>query len=591
MKLYEQTNRIKQMMGILTEASKKDILVNKFGLREDIAQGLYELCGPLTVWMFNKLIDYQNYIWKSYDEPEKPKIDVVKYFNNEDESRILKHSWRERIVSIMDYIRVSLNGDISTIKDLSFIELYKKAEDWHDSLEIKGGDINYIEKNPILIDFGDGYYWANLQTNDSREECNRMGHCGRTSYGNNIYSLRHNVTLPGGKYSINKSVLTASISTNGIIYQLKGPKNSKPEEKYFKYILPLFELKNPDGDEYLIRYIGREYGHERDFKITDLPEKDIITLLQNRPDLISNENVDLINDFTENHPEYLTIIYDANPEVFNPENSESLILWNKPEKYPKLIKKIYEDYPEVFESIKLKYTLFKIGLINEDPINWVADVTIEPDDVDDYVNGGWIVGKRKTTYGGTRNIYVFEAMLVGDTWDLYESYDVDWKSSLEYYVDGENERKIYEILKKLNPDVEFDSDMDLEELIKEYDDDNTIRNAISNATESCEADDYVNKLEKELKSCLEEYGDVLNMSDEGVTIRVNLKIIYNKLYDSDYFWEYMENCNYDSKCVFKESVMGGDIDKPDFSIDDRWYPDVDRKLFNERLNDNLGEYL
>jgi hypothetical protein len=53
----------------------------------------------------------------------------------------------------------------------------------------------------------------------------------------------------------------------------------------------------------------------------------------------------------------------------------------------------------------------------------------------------------------------------------------------------------------------------------------------------------------------------------------------------------MENCNYGSKCVFKELVMGGDIDKPDFSIDDRWYPDVDRKLFNERLNDNLGEYL
>jgi len=52
----------------------------------------------------------------------------------------------------------------------------------------------------------------------------------------------------------------------------------------------------------------------------------------------------------------------------------------------------------------------------------------------------------------------------------------------------------------------------------------------------------------------------------------------------------MDNCNYDSICVFTELVRGGDVDKPNFYVDDRWYPDVDKEDFNQRLSDNLAEY-
>ena len=57
-------------MGVITEASKKDILINKFGLAPEMAETLDETCGPLAIWMFNKLIDYQNFIFRSYNEPE-----------------------------------------------------------------------------------------------------------------------------------------------------------------------------------------------------------------------------------------------------------------------------------------------------------------------------------------------------------------------------------------------------------------------------------------------------------------------------------------------------------------------------------------
>lgn len=586
MKLHENLNRIKSIMGVITEASKKDILINKFGLIPEIAETLYEVCGPLTIWMFNKLINYQIAINRSYNIPDKTKEEVIKHFNDHPDTIV--RIWKQRIVGIMDYIRVGLNGDISTIKDNTFTELERLAADWHHNLQIGGGKINYKEENPIVIDFGNGYYWADLETNDSREECDRMGHCGRTSRENTIFSLRQNVKLPGNKYTINKSILTAAIDTNqGILYQLKGPKNSKPSKEYFKYILPLFKLQDEETDKYLIKYIGREYGHENDFKIADLSEKEILEFMDERPDFFNEENVDVIDEIGLKYPDLLPIIYEINKEVFNIDGGS--IIYKKPQNYPKLIEMIYVDNPEWFENARLKYTLFNMGLIDKDPIQWEFEFDILPEDVEDYVDGGWAVGKRKTKYGGTRDVSLFEKILEGDAWDLYESYDVDWTSSIEYHLDDENEKLIYEKLKQLNPDTEFDEDMDLTELIEEYDGTDEIKDAIRRATSSAESDDYVNHIEKELKNELEEYGDVLYMGDEGVKLKINLKVIYNNIYDDSYFWEYMDNCDYDSPCTFKELVAQGDVDKPTFGIDDRWYPDIDNNNFNDILTDRLNE--
>ena len=43
------------------------------------------------------------------------------------------------------------------------------------------------------------------------------------------------------------------------------------------------------------------------------------------------------------------------------------------------------------------------------------------------------------------------------------------------YVDSANEKKIYEILKKLNQNIDLNEEMDLEELIEEYDENHEIR--------------------------------------------------------------------------------------------------------------------
>ena len=143
-----------------------------------------------------------------------------------------------------------------------------------------------FRSHDVIADFrenGEGFYWVDLNTNSSDQECKRMGHCGRTGWGNTLISLREDKFIPGGKYRLNKSHLTASVGNDGTLYQLKGPKNSKPKEEYHKYITPLFYLQGEDG--YLIQGFGSEYAAQQDFKITDLPDESIKELFQSRPDL------------------------------------------------------------------------------------------------------------------------------------------------------------------------------------------------------------------------------------------------------------------------------------------------------------------
>jgi hypothetical protein len=525
---------------LLTEASKKKVLVDKVGLSEENADFLDKTCGSLAVWMANKVIEYQINAMKSWRTgDEVTKQSAIEKIN----SGNMRNYYGSKVTEIMDWIRVGLNGNVNEYKNLSLIELGEESKKWHDSLGIGGGVINYNEENPIIKDFRDkngiGFYWADLQTNDSKEECERMGHCGRTGYGNIIYSLRETKKLPGDKYTINKSHLTASIGRDGTLYQLKGPKNSKPKEEYHNYILPLFYVEDED-DGHLIQSFGSEYASDRDFKLTDLPNDVLINLYENRPDL--------------------------------------------------------------FDTRSLKRKLADLGVIDLPEINYHIKIETTPEGLGRYVDGDWVYRrfkrKIKTTagqeYEKTEEVTMFEIILAGDTWDLWDNHEVDWKSSLQYNVDNTNEQKIRDLLKyiaqKENPD--FDEDLfnneDIEDLIEDWDDDYEIRRAISSATSNAEADDYSNYLYNELKSAIEEYGTIEKMDDSGVIFNVNAEPYINDM-DERWIDEYMERCDDDIECVFDELASEGEINKPRFNPDERWYPSVEDGHFNEMLSEYLSE--
>jgi hypothetical protein len=550
MNLQENIIRIKEVMGIKTpeqniivEASKKDILVNKLGFSNENADVLANAAGPFAVWLGNKLIDlyakkYLEIHLRDYSQTPEQKEKIESEFADPQKrkQRVLDFLNRlggvrgnlSNITSIMDWIRVGLNGNVKPYMNMSFEELYDLSREWHDSLEAGQGDFNYNEKNKVLRDYRDengiGFYWVDLETNSSDEECDRMGHCGRTGGDKSLYSLRRTQRI-NKDFTLNKSYLTAAVGEdNGVIYQLKGPKNSKPDEKYHPYIVDLIL-----NDEH-IQGFGSEYASDKDFKITDLSNEEII--------------------------------------------------------------EIYSKKPQLFNTFKLKSFLKnELGIEGIGLPDMVFELKISPNEIHYHIDGDWVSNKRKrkTPAGNevTDEVWFTEQVLSGDVREFYD-YSGEWKSSLEYHVNKENANRIREIIKSRSGD-EYDPEETLENLIEEYDDDYDIRNAITGAYSDTASSEFYDYVMRELKSTLEEYGEVLELDDEGAVIKIDLNTVIDKMGgDETALDEAFENCGDDPACVFEELPYNY-YDKPRFSLDERWYPSIDEGEFNSMLEDRLGE--
>jgi hypothetical protein len=524
---------IESIKQIISEASKKKILMDKIGFNEDNSNLLDTICGPLSVWMAKKMMEVQQNNNTSWNNSPKQGQELIDQMNTYGIIRVRRGS----IQSIMDWVRVGLNGNVNTYKDLSFKELYDKSREWHDSLEVGQGEINYKEINPIILDFrdedGNGFYWADLNTNYSPEECDRMGHCGRSSYGS-LFSLRQNIPL-NNKYKLNKSVLTAAIGEDGILYQLKGVKNSKPKDEYHQYILPLFYVLGGDGeqDDYLIQGFGSEYASEQDFKLSDLPEETIKDLYQNRP--------------------------------------------------------------ELFDSRPLQRLLGQMGIIEVEPMPTGFILEISPEDIEDYVDGGWDNTYTNRTTGTKTRVSIFTEIMSGDAWGLWnqDGYE-DFGSYFQYTIDQPTEDRIWNIVRKMaeRDGIELDEDLDLEDAVKEVDDNWGIRNAIGGAINDADANDYVDYLQKQVESALEFYGEVYEFNDTGAKIQVelsNLVDIDNQEVD-EIFENNMDRTGpYNLEGVLRDLISDGQIRKPNFYYDDRWYPSPDDNVVNEYVNDRLSD--
>ena len=509
-------NYNKSYTNFINEASKIDSLMNKIGFSEKNAKFLDEKCGPLSIWMGNKIINNERL---KYSEGLK-NSDVL-YFINTNSS--IETLYGYKINYIMDWIKVGLNGSLGINKDLSLDELYKKSVQWHESLQIGEGDINYIENNPILIDYRDdkgiGFYWANLEVSYSEEESKRMGHCGNTGAKNTLFSLRKTTKL-NDKYTLNKSILTASIGdSDGKLCQLKDAGNKKPDDKYHKYIVDLLltdKVKQVGGDI--------EYRALNDFSLSDL------------------------------------------------NNSE--------------IKYLYEKKPLLFNTYSSKLLLVKIEILPEESLHTYFEIKIDCDDISKYVNGGWNVSSYKDKNGNKKHIDIFEHILSGDMYLDYNSYDGDWEMGIKYYLNEENKNKIWALLKIKAKEENIDLEDDLEDSIKELDYDELI-SILRDVINDCEANSYYTYYYNKLKNCLEFYGNVIQLDDEGIKINADFYSITKNLDQGDIDLAIDNTSNYDD--ALYELIQNETIEKPNFSIDERWEPSIDEKDYNELLSEKLDE--
>ena len=530
MNLNEEIIRIQEVMGLshndlLLEASKKEILVDKVGFSEKNAEQLFSIAGPLSVWLGNKFMQHMIPALQAKGfRPELSKKEIVDVINNNVMSFHTGH-----FNSIMDWIRVGLNGNLGNNKNLSYLELKDKAKEWHDSLEIGDAAINYVEKNDILLDYrdenGEGFYWVDLETNDSNEECQRMGHCGRTNSGNTLYSLRETRKL-NKDYTINRSHLTAALGKeDNVIYQLKGSKNSKPKEIYHPFIIDLILNGNIKG-------FGYEYDSKNDFNVSDLSDLEFHQLYLQKPELFKNIRA-------RKRLESLGII------------------------------------PKIKTEFKTKIEPYALRLYIDGDYIYSRD-------------SNKFGGTETTTFFEKVLSGDVWGMLSGyfEDWEGPLEYYVDAKNDLkirEILKDKAGDKYDPEMSTKelIN---EFDTDSDITAAIGNAHDDaasdayyDYVLYLIKSAFEEYGANVIsINSEGVELELDFVKIIEWFALSDEEL-----------EEYSQNCGGEIEEAADY--RCIFYEVAGSGHFDRPSASPDERYQPDIDEANFNSMLSDNLDE--
>jgi hypothetical protein len=301
MKILISESQYNQLLLEAAADKAVNVLVSKYGLDKEIAQDIAAICGNLTLILFNKVFNFDVSRLSSGAPSDQKKKIIIEFYNMNQNNFYRGFNGRDNLVSIMDWIRVGLNGNFKPYMDQSIIELIRNSYEWHQSLNIGSDVIDYKEDKKIIIDYRDdkglGLYWVSLGVKTCDKESARMGHCGSSS--GYLFSLREYKAAPNG-HTFNKSLLTASINKDidektmkagpkyGMLLQLKGPKNSKPDPKYFKYIKDLLEYKDPGSNQYLVKSFGSEYDSKNDFKLSDLDDKEYAMFYKIRPELFNN---------------------------------------------------------------------------------------------------------------------------------------------------------------------------------------------------------------------------------------------------------------------------------------------------------------
>jgi hypothetical protein len=194
----------------------------------------------------------------------------------ENNSTFLKNfSLPHQLNIIGNYVHLLGNGEYSCLNKINAESLYDNYTKYVHDFKVTFKKLDYVEHNKIILDNridGVGVYWVDLESEFCIESMVRMQDCGRVNYGNTTLELRDH---------LNEShMIVVYEKRTGNIKQIKGRRNSKPEEKYW---VCLYELLM-NIDYHFNQYVP-SYKPENDLLISDLPINLQIPIYDRYPNL------------------------------------------------------------------------------------------------------------------------------------------------------------------------------------------------------------------------------------------------------------------------------------------------------------------
>jgi hypothetical protein len=180
--------------------------------------------------------------------------------------------------TILNYIDFMNEGNSDVIENKTISEIQDEYLEWLTLTKTNFKFNEYTEYSDILLDYrvgSVGHYWVDLKSSASSDMMFRMNNCGRVG-GANLILLREQ-TNDGNNF-----IHVAIVIGSGTIYQIKGPNNSKPLNKYdyiFDFLMkydPIYEFK-------------KVFQPEFDFSITDLKKDDLESFKLKNPHIFKKE--------------------------------------------------------------------------------------------------------------------------------------------------------------------------------------------------------------------------------------------------------------------------------------------------------------
>ena len=234
-----------------------------------------------------------------------------------------------------------------------------------------------------------------------------------------------------------------------------------------------------------------------------------------------------------------------------------------------------EDIPdEVFHTFNTKVKLIELGILSSSDLKTDFILKIRPEEIKNYVDV---------------NTDLFEKIMDGEGWEYleYDSYDGQWEYNLRSCLDNDNKKIIKDYLSKKDDLEEYD---DLEDMVKELDDDYTIRNILTSTENDMLVDLAVDYYSKELKSTLEYYGEIIKFEyGSPIEIKVDITNFDGIMDNIEETIDYLGTEEVSE--IFNHSLSEGIIDIPKIRIDDRWEPSVSWKDYNVNVKERLLDEL